>query len=120
MYIRRRSKYKEDLHFDAFLNMMKFAHLSVETGKLRLFEKFREDSFLEAYRVHDYKSQSTWGPAHDIIIRTTFQNIHELVEEDRISVRFKLIRHAAVLVNAAGGHTYLDGELEETRSVPFR
>ena len=119
MYIRRRSKYKEDLHFDAFLNMMKFAHLSVETGKLRLFEKFREDSFLEAYRVHDYKSQSTWGPAYDIIIRTTFQGIHELVEEDRISVRFKLIRHAAVLVNAArGGHTYLDGKLE--RSVPFR
>ena len=94
MYIRRRSKYKEDLHFDAFLNMMKFAHLSVETGKLRLFEKFREDSFLEAYRVHDYKSQSTWGPAHDIIIRTTVQGIHELVEEDRMSVRFKLIRLA--------------------------
>jgi hypothetical protein len=96
-----------------------FAHLSVETGKLRFFEKFREDFFLEAYRVNDYKSQSTWGPAHDIIIRTTVQGIHELVEEDRMSVRFKLIRHAAVLVNAArGGHTYLDGKLE--RSVPCR
>ena len=89
MYIRRRSKYKEDLHFDAFLNLVNndegfrnFAHLSVETGKLRFFEKFREDFFLEAYRVHDYKSQSTstCGPAHDIIIRTTVQGIvHELV-----------------------------------------